>query len=472
MRSPRWAWLDSHEADTGWRGLIIEAALIGVGALVWLCGLAPWVQLALGSRAGYLPQTMPAWVLPWLLIVAGHVVGRVTRLDRRRSAAKLLALVAFAALASAVWLILGWHVIGLPLSTWGGTNSWIAITWLVGTAFPLTGIGWCLRSTDQLDTDSHRLVVTGSLAMQVIAWTAVFIWAWFLRTPTIADMIHSLQWSVPTWIVASLTLLGVGQFRTIRDASASHHLRGPRWYRLMVVLGLTVVGVMVLTMIAFVLTGRNALDVFIVVGQVALAALFIVVGAITFLASCVYFVWFWLWGTITGRRNTPREFALPTGREMATKAVDAGWAGWVGIGVLFAILVAIALGAITIYRRHRAQATGEKENIFSLDLLQSQLRGDDTTRPTPLRRRRITLDDSPRDAREAMVYLQTLARRHGLERHPWESAEDFVLRLARQWDDVAQPLRALAAAYVTHRYGDLPHEATSAWRMIWKAHHA
>ena len=146
--------------------------------------------------------------------------------------------------------------------------------------------------------------------------------------------------------------------------------------------------------------------------------------------------------------------------------------GILALGLAIGLMLLVIIVAAMTRRTEEIGSVGvehERTRLLTGSLVATQLRNLwRRRRPNP--HHRIDLSTPPRDARDAMVHLQELARRHDLARDEVESADDFTTRLAGPWDGAGDSLDELRACYEHARYSTPTPEddaaAVEAWGRV------
>ena len=301
--------------------------------------------------------------------------------------------------------------------------------------------------------------------------------------------VASTRIAVPVAMIASVAAVAAAEIESTRRIALRRGSAAPgwdKWARL--VSGLTA-GVLLLTIVGTVLFGPGVLAALVdlLVGMLRLLGyalaylLFAIIYAIFTIGRVITSLLTYLFGDIFGEVMVPEppEF-LPAEQEpFRLEQTEPGETPYATLLRWILLGIALLVIAVIIYRMTRTRDASpdegtvdeERESIFSADLARQQLRQLFRRRPRPPRPPRLDLDRPPASTREAMLYLQVLARRQQTPRRPEETPADFAIRLANAWPGVGAALRTLQDRYERVRYGDQdddPALAAQVWATIWE----
>jgi len=331
--------------------------------------------------------------------------------------------------------------------------------------------------------------IRGRVQRSWLVLAAAIVLAAFVDGDAGRAAIHSARIAVPIAMLASVASVAAAEVESTRRIGLRRGSTAPgwdKWARLVSGIG---VGILLLTGIVMLFLGPGVLQAIVDVLAVTLRSLglalayllFAIIYAIFTIGRIVTSLLNYLFGDIFGPIEMPQppEMAQPPRQDLRIEQAEptetpyATLLRWVVLGL------ALLTVAIIIYKMTRARQAPdedgiideERESIFSADLAKQQLRDLFRRRRRAGRPPRLDLNRPPSSVREAMLYLQVLARRQETPRRPNETPADFTIRLANAWPGVGAELRALRDRYELVRYGDRdddPALAAHAWETIWQ----
>lgn len=294
--------------------------------------------------------------------------------------------------------------------------------------------------------------------------------------------------AVPVAMACSAGAVAAAETNNTRWLASRRGSSAPGWDRWARLFGGIVALSLVVTLIAAFLLGPDALAVvkegirsaFYLLGTIVYYIFFAIVYVIYWVVRFVAWIINSLFGDIFPTMEPP-QMAPPDQQGQEEIQIEEGEGfghatllRWIALGI------ALVIVTIIIYRlgraRRRAADDGdfaeERQSVFSARLARQQLRDLFRRKPRAERPRRLDLDAPPASVRESMLYLQVLATRQRVGRHPDETPADFTARLAAAWPGLADPLGVLRDRYEHVRYGETPDDRAAvlaAWERIWSS---
>jgi|GEM_PF-1999568 len=293
--------------------------------------------------------------------------------------------------------------------------------------------------------------------------------------------------AVPVAMVCSAGAIAAAEVANTRRIAQRRGGSVPGWDRWIRLFAGTAVFILVMTGLAALILGPEALGVVMSAIRAVYGALATVVYWIAF--GIVYVLYWVFWGVIWilnkifGDLFSPIEppdqsmVGAPESRpppEMTEGEFPyVTLLRWVALGIALLIAAGIIFQLSRAVRRDddQGEVDEERQSIFSANLARQQLRDLFRRKPRAERPRKLNLDQPPGSVRESMLYLQVLATRQRVGREPGETPADFTMRLARLWPQVGEPLQVIRERYERARYGETPEDlaaAVGAWRIIWQ----
>lgn len=335
--------------------------------------------------------------------------------------------------------------------------------------------------------------ILGNMLPEEMRGVIVRAWATFLVVVIISaavggdlrsDGIGAARYCVPILLVSSMGGLGLVEMLETRRRAARVGATAPNWGRWLRIISLAVVVSLIVLGILFVLLGPGGMDL--IVEAIKLTWY----GIARVILAVVYVIAFGLYYAFRGLAWLfERFFGTPSPMEMPVQPVSTPMVGgtpvpgpehsvdipdpfrWIALG----IGILAMLGLVWYFSRRRARAEPEsdveemRERVFDPNSVMDDLRGLFRRRPAEAPPRRVDLNRPPADVREAMRYLQELARIRGEPRKKNETPRVFAQRLGIAWPISERALESLRGEYERVRYGDLPGNdaaAISAWETI------
>lgn len=469
----------------GWPTLIVLPALI---ALLGAAALTPMIHLLLGESFGLSGGRAAPW--PWLLALVGLIGFWCAKLVGRRGFSPEVSsslLIVLGLMTIGAWWAAEPHydlgpVLRNPISL-VQENGYLVVPLLLGIGVWYQGIRYDydpgLFSPEEVRGNVRRSWALLAISIVIAAMTGGEAGNAAVRSAAIA---------VPVAMACSAGAVAAAEVDSTRRLAVLRGSMAPGWDRWMRLFGGIVVISLVITGIAAVLLGPEALGFVLDTLRVTFRGVGIVIYWIVFgVAYVLYWIFWavaWVLNSIFGdlfapiERPTPQSFGSPQSpMEELQEPGEFPFATllrWIALGL---VLISAAL---IIYRLSRAarkpemdgEPVEERQSIFSASLARQQLRDLFRRKPKAERPRVLDLDQPPGSVRESMLYLQVLAARQQAGRHPEETPADFTRRLALLWPDVAFQLGVLGKRYEQVRYGETPDDRAAvaeAWQSIWQS---
>ncbi len=302
--------------------------------------------------------------------------------------------------------------------------------------------------------------------------------------------LDAARFAVPLQLLVSVALIAGAETEVTRRMAFRRGAAAPgwgRWFRLVSAVG---AGIIILTVLVLALLSPGALDAIMAgivtllrwVGFVLQYILFAIVWTLFTILGAIARLFNYLFGDMFGPVQPPVMPAAPQMEGVDQMEVQEEGGAWeyaylLRWGVLGAVILTVVVVLFRLTRRGESEADDgivdeQRESVFSTDLARQQLRDLFRRRPRDTPPLRLDLDTPPADLREAMVYLEVLARRQGEGRQPDETPDDFAARLRAHWSGVSAPLVQFPQQYNRARYGEQsqPGDAELAartWTQIW-----
>lgn len=303
--------------------------------------------------------------------------------------------------------------------------------------------------------------------------------------------IDAARIAVPLQLLTSVALVAGAETEVTRRMAFRRGGTAPgwgRWLRLVSTIG---AGIIILTVIVLALLSPGALDAIMGgivtvlrwVGFVLQYVLYAIVWTLFTILGAIARLFNYLFGDMVGPVQPPAMPVAPQMEGIDQMEVQEETGAWKYAFLLrWGLLGAVILTVVVVLFRLTNRASSDeddgivdeqRESVFSADLARQQLRDLFRRRQKDAPPPRLDLDQPPADLREAMVYLEVLARRQGEGRRPDETPEDFAARLRAHWAGVSAPLVQFPGQYDRARYGEetQPGDADLAartWSQIWK----
>ncbi len=474
MISLRSLWRDWPNAAPRLAIVVLDLVLVALTAFAWTCALAQLIQIPLGSRTIWmLGHSLPSYVGPWLMIFGGYLLGR--KLNRglfltfRAKVAAALAAIA----ASLAWTCISFRAWRYPVRSWGISQSWVFLPILTGSIIIAVGMSWGFSTSSVTESDGYKTQLRAVLLTYVASLAAAPLLNWLFRANCAADITRAQRWSLFGIIFSWIAVLGIVNYRDLRQDSTRLKIDLPAWRRaIKTLMTIAILAAVIWCMIA-ILLGKNVTAFFFLLAKIGFGIIFVIGAAIAALQWC----YFALFGLFSGKRvlpyNPPELVPITTGHSNRTSQHFYLYM-WVGLGAFIVLIFIIVLSLFGSNFRRRKAALGRKERVYEKGLLGQQLRSLFTRKKNPESiTRKISLDQQPRNPREAMLYVGVLAQREGIPWYSDESAQDFISRLNGHWPQELPWLATLLKAYEPERYGHEPGngDISQAWHQIAQAHH-
>lgn len=292
--------------------------------------------------------------------------------------------------------------------------------------------------------------------------------------------------AVPAAMACSAGAVAAAETSNTRWLASRRGSSAPGWDRWARLFGGIVIVSLIVTLIAAVLLGPDALafikdglrSAFYAAGTVIYWILFGIVYVLYWIYRFVAWIMNSLFGDLLPAMEPPQmepqgQPARPELEEQASEPfAHATLLRWVALGVAL-LIVAVILFQLGRARRKEDEnpdVDEERQSIFSAKLARQQLRDLFKRKPRAKKPRRLDLGTPPSSVRESMLYLQVLATRQHVGREPDETPADFTQRLVELWPSLADSLDVLRDQYEGVRYGETPDDRAAvldAWQHIW-----
>lgn len=357
------------------------------------------------------------------------------------------------------------------------------ITWWIGLLYAATIAS---ISAEELRTTVQRdwMVLFGSIILGAI-----------IGGDAASAGINAARIAVPLQLLVSVALIAGAETEVTRRMAIRRGGTAPgwgRWLRLVSTIGAAII---VLTVVVLALLSPGALDAIMGailtvlrwVGFVLQYVLYAIVWTLFTILGAIARLFNYLFGDMFGPVEPPVMPVAPQmeGIDQMQEQGEVGaweYAHLLRWGLLGAVILTVVVVLFRLTRRAESNEDDgivdeQRESVFSTDLARQQLRDLFRRRQKGAPPPRLDLDRPPANLREAMVYLEVLARRQGEGRRPDETPEDFAARLRAHWAGVSAPLVQFPGQYDRVRYGEESRPgdddiAAATWSQIWKARKA
>ncbi|MGB3307909.1 MAG: DUF4129 domain-containing protein [Thermomicrobiales bacterium] len=473
----------------GWRSWPVEILFPLLLALLMVSAIAPLLYMFLGEQFGLTAGRPTPW--PWGFAFVGLVGCWGTRvllqLRLPRGVLPVLS-IALLALSLIAWFALQpKYDIGALLAdpvSLVKENGYFVVPIFVAMAAWWQGARYAEDPGRYVPEEMRGvvqrcwLILTGSIVLAAL-----------VHNDAGAAAIDAAKVALPLCMIASVALVAGSEVESTRQLARRRGGQVPgwkRWYRLA---GGFTVAIVVLTLIVLILLGpgtmRAILDSIVFGIRIVGWLLGYVLFALAYVLYLVVRALEAVFGDLFGPINPPKmENGAPPAQQQQIfeQGESQPWEHavllrWIAVGIAL-VIVGIIIFRVT---RKTPPSDGdgiveeERESVFSADLARKQLRDLFRRRHGPPAPERLDLDRAPLTVREAMIYLEVLAAREGVERRDAETPADFSRRLRGIWSGTGGALGDLIGSYHGVRYGDADdpengpasRTAAEAWRQIW-----
>lgn len=480
-------------AAAGWRSWPLEIFFPLLLAMLMVSAAAPLLYMFLGEHFGLTAGRPAPW--PWGFAFVGLVGFWGTRLLQRITISNWvfpIASVILWLLSLIAWFSLQDHydvsaVFANPVSLVQENAYFLAPIFV-------SMLAWWQGSRHAADPGSFAPEeMRGLVQRSALMLTISIIIAAMIGGETGNSAINAAKIAVPLCLLASVALVAGAEVESTRELAQRRGAHVPSWKRWYRLVGGFAVAIAAITLIVTVLLGPGAIRALLdgvilgfrylgwALGYVLYAivyVLYVVIRAVAALLEAIF-------GDIFGPIQTPKmESAPPMQPQQVPQQGETGPWEYAVLLRWIAIAIALIVVGIVIFRvTRRGSATGgdgiveeERDSVFSANLAKKQLRDLFRRRHGPPEPERLDFDRPPITVREAMVYLEVLAIREGVDRQQDETPADFASRLRGIWQGTAGALGDLVGEYQHVRYGEEDDPAhgpesaitASAWSQIWK----
>lgn len=478
---------------SGWRSWPLEIFFPLLLATLMISAITPLLYMFLGEHFGLTAGRPAPW--PWGFAFVGLVGFWGTRLLQRITISNWM----FSIISVVLWLLalVAWFslqprydvsaVFANPVSLVQENAYFLAPIFV-------SMLAWWQGSRHAADLGSFAPEeMRGLVQRSALILTLSIIIAALIGGETGSAAIDAAKFAVPLCLLASVALVAGAEVESTRELAQRRGAHVPgwkRWYRLV---GGFTVAIAVITLIVTVVLGPGAIRALLdgvifgfrylgwALGYVLYAfvyVLYIVIRAVAALLEAIF-------GDIFGPITPPKMENSPPMQQqqlLPQQGETGPWEyavllRWVAIGIAL-----IVVGIIIFRVARRGSTTGgdgiveeERESVFSANLAKKQLRDLFRRRHGPPEPERLDFERPPITVREAMIYLEVLAIREGVDRQEAETPADFASRLRGIWQGTAGALSDLVGGYQHVRYGEEEDPAhgpesavtASAWAQIW-----
>jgi len=371
------------------------------------------------------------------------------------------------------------------------SSAYLIVPLLISMVVWWAGMNWSSEIASVSSEDMRTVVQRDWLIL-----VASILMAALVDAEPGADALRVARYAVPLMLILSVALVAGSEVESTRRLAHSRGAQAPGWARWARLVGGFALAIVLLSVLVLAVLSPDALNAVVggiaivarvvgtVIGYILLAMVWAILQVIMFLIK----IFNAIFGDIFGPVEQPTmQMAPPAFMEEPVRETGEETEAWEYAILLRWIVLSLVVAVVAfIFFRFARRSSGDdlddgveeqRDSVFSADLARKQLRDLFRRRQRDQRLPRLDLDKPPQSVREAMVYLETLAMRQGVERHPEETPGDFVARLRAAWTGVASPLVDFPRRYERIRYGEQADDPGSAdheaairdWNAVWQA---